>query len=474
MLFSSLVFIYAFLPAVLAVNYLLKEKYRNYFLFAASIFFYAWGEPKFVFVMLTSIILNYIFGILISKADRGKARLFLLVAVLMNVSILFVFKYLNFTISNIDKLFPGLIPQTNIVLPIGISFFTFQAMSYVIDVYRGETGAQKNPFYLGLYISLFPQLIAGPIVRYVDIEKQIYHRELSLDKFGDGVRRFIIGFGKKVMIANNIALIADWSYEAVGSGTGSVVCAWLGAISYALQIYFDFGGYCDMAIGLGKMLGFEFLENFIYPYSKGSIKDFWTENHVSLCRWFRDYVYIPLGGSRCSALKNVRNMFVVWAITGIWHGADWVFLLWGIIYFVLLTAEKYLRLPERFKTGFGRGCYRAFSLMMLVILNGVFFRDVGGAETIEYLSTMFGIAGAPLFTSEILFYLNEYGPFLLFGIVYATSVFRYIKNKVVEKASDAALTGFSLGATLVYAIEFLVCTSYLVIGSYNPFIYFNF
>ncbi|WP_027869594.1 MBOAT family protein [Eubacterium sp. AB3007] len=472
MLFSSLSFLFVFLPCVLGIDHVLKDQYRNYFLFVASIIFYAWGEPKFVFVMLTSIAMNYLFGLSLECAKEALRRWILTIAVIMNLLILFIFKYLNFAASNLDKIFTDLVPQFDIVLPIGISFFTFQAMSYVIDVYRGQAKAQKNPFFLGLYIALFPQLIAGPIVRYTEIERQIYNRTITPDSFGDGVRRFLIGFSKKVLIANNIALIADWSYETIGSGSGSVICAWLGAISYALQIYFDFGGYSDMAIGLGKMLGFQFQENFIYPYSKGSMKGFWSENHISLCNWFRDYVYIPLGGSRGSTIKTIRNLFVVWAITGIWHGADWVFLFWGLIYFAILVFEKYTKIPDRFEGKAGKVIYRIFTLVMLVILNGVLFRDVGLNATLHYISSMFGTAGLPIFSTDVLFYLHEYGVFLAFAIVYSTSAFRYIKNRIVK--NNQYLNIFSGISIVVYMVLFLVGISYLVLGSYNPFIYFNF
>lgn len=473
MLFSSLSFLFVFLPAVLIINFLLKENYRNYFLLLASLVFYAWGEPKFVVVMITSILLNYVFGLLVGS-HRQRAKLWVSLAVISNMSILFIFKYLNFAISNIDKIFEDLLPQTEIVLPIGISFFTFQAMSYVIDVYRGHAKVQKNPFYLGLYISLFPQLIAGPIVRYTEIEAQIMSRFVSKESFGEGVRRFIIGFNKKIIIANNLAIVTDWAFASLGEGTASIVGIWLGAVCYALQIYFDFGGYSDMAIGLGKMLGFDFQENFIYPYSKGSIKGFWTENHISLCTWFRDYIYIPLGGSRGSTLKTVRNMFVIWAITGIWHGANWIFLGWGLVYFVLLVIERYARLPERFKTNCGKILYRIFALVMLVILNGVLFRNAGTAVTIEYISSMFALNQIPFISARTIFYLHQYGVIIIFAIIYSASTFRYLKNIIVEKSGKIGYEVFSFVGSVSYIFLFLVAISYLVLGSYNPFIYFNF
>lgn len=477
MLFSSLFFLFVFLPAVLAVNYLLKERYRNYFLLCASVFFYAWGEPKFVFVMLLSIGMNYIFGLLVGwsrkKSSKG-AKVYLGFAVFFNILILFIFKYLNFAISNIDRLFADLIPQTHIVLPIGISFFTFQAMSYVIDVYRGHAKMQKNPFYLGLYVSLFPQLIAGPIVRYTEVEAEILHREVTFEDFSDGVRRFIIGFNKKILIANNLAIVTDWAYSSIGDGTSSLIGVWLGAVCYAMQIYFDFGGYSDMAIGLGKMLGFHFSENFIYPYSKGSIAGFWTENHISLTTWFRDYIYFPLGGSRVSTAKTVRNLFIIWALTGIWHGANWVFLFWGLIYFVLSIIEKYLHIPNRFKSKKAKALYRVFTLIMLVILNGVLFRNAGYIETLQYLGSMFGICETSLISQNTAFYLHEYWIVITFAIIYASSFFRWANKKMLAIFSEKEKQIFDYIGITIYLILFCFSVSYLVMGSYNPFIYFNF
>ena len=475
MLFSSLIFVFVFLPIVLTCHTLLKGTARNYFLLAASLVFYAWGEPKFVIVMMSSILMNYIFGRILENAEQaGTRKLILVLAIIGNMSILFIFKYLNFAISNIDKIFADLIPQTHIVLPIGISFFTFQAMSYVIDVYRGHAHVQKNPFFLGLYISMFPQLIAGPIVRYTEIEQNIYERHVSFDDFGEGARRFMIGFSKKIIIANNLALVTDWAFESVSDGTISTAGAWLGAICYAMQIYFDFGGYSDMAIGLGRMLGFHYSENFIYPYSKASMKGFWTENHVSLCNWFRDYIYFPLGGSKCSTIKTIRNMLVVWGITGIWHGASWTFLIWGLVYFVILVIEKYLHLPERFKTKFGRLVWRLFTLLMLVLLNGVLFRNIGFTPTVEYIGSMFMLTGCPMATPKFFYYAHSYGIIIVTGLIYASSAFRAIKNRIVKDKSEQFINGFTTIATIVYVILFIVSISYIVMGSYNPFIYFNF
>ncbi len=477
MLFTSLIFIFGFLPAVLLVNCLLKAEYRNYFLLAASIFFYAWGEPGFVLVMLASISANYFFGILIGRlkpAQPAAAKAVLILAVVSNLSLFFVFKYLNFAISNIDYFFHDLIPQTNIRLPIGISFFTFQAMSYVIDVYRGYARPQYNLFYLGLYISLFPQLIAGPIVRYNDIEKQILSRTVTFDDFSEGVRRFMIGFNKKILIANSLANVTDWAFSHIGRDDMSFAGAWIGAVCYALQIYFDFGGYSDMAIGLGRMLGFRFRENFIYPYSKPSVRGFWTENHISLSTWFRDYVYYPLGGSKGSTFMTIRNMFIVWAITGIWHGASWIFLLWGLMHFSLIVIEKYGRFPERFRTFAGRGLWRVFSLVMLVVLNGVLFRNPGYRKTLLYLKSLFGINRLPLMTVKTVYYLHEYGVIMVFAVLYAFALFRTVGSRINESENRAVINVFGVSSVVVYTALFLVSVSYLIMGSYNPFIYFNF
>ena len=489
MLFSSLIFLFVFLPIVLIVNFILKGSARNYFLLAASLIFYAWGEPRFVLVMIASIIVNYLFGVLIANAkfpkqsgdaspttgDVKRAKLYLILDIIVNLGILFIFKYLNFAISNIDRIFGDILPQTAIALPIGISFFTFQAMSYVIDVYRGNVEAQRNPFYLGLYISLFPQLIAGPIVRYSDIESQIVNRTVTADSFGEGVRRFLIGFNKKILIANNMAIVADWAFNCVSDGSLSASAAWLGALCYTLQIYFDFGGYSDMAIGLGRMLGFTYMENFNYPYLSKSATEFWRRWHISLGSWFRDYVYIPLGGSRVSAGRHIFNLFVVWALTGMWHGANWTFIVWGLLYFVLLVFEK--------KTGFVKdsdskfvNAFKHVYALFFVVLGWVIFRSDSLALAGAYIKTMFGFGGVTS-SSEVIFYLHEYWVFIVVAIIYSTSAFAKLRNRILRMSSQRDGSGenlLTICGNLVYILLFLVSVSYLVIGSYNPFIYFNF
>ena len=344
MLFSSPIFLFSFLPITLFVYYifLIKTKrVKNYFLLLMSLIFYAWGEPKFIVMLIASIVINWFFGILIDKnrENKKKSKLIIALMLLANLSILIVFKYLGFLVTNINVIFNQNLVVPNIALPIGISFFTFQAISYVIDVYRKNGTVQKNILNVGLYLAFFPQLIAGPIVRYETVAEQINYRKENFDDFSNGVYRFIFGLSKKVLISNQMAIIADVAFD---NSPSSVLFAWLGAIAYALQIYFDFSGYSDMAIGLGAMFGFKFDENFNYPYIAKSITDFWHRWHISLSTWFRDYVYIPLGGSRCKRSRAFLNIFIVWLLTGIWHGASWNFILWGLYFFVFLIIEKSL------------------------------------------------------------------------------------------------------------------------------------
>lgn len=474
MLFSSSVFLYLFLPVVLIVYYLVVRKSRklqNIWLLLVSLFFYAWGEPKFVFVMIASILINYALGLLVHKYRHHKtnARLILTLASMANLSLLFVFKYLNFTLANMNKL--GLhLPVTNILLPIGISFFTFQAVSYVIDVYREKGVVQKNPLYVGLYISLFPQLIAGPIVRYETVADQIMNRKETLEDFSKGTCRFIAGLTKKILLSNTMALLADTAFN-MNSNYLTVTFSWLGAIAYTLQIYFDFSGYSDMAIGLGQMFGFHFLENFNYPYIANSVSDFWRRWHISLSTWFRDYVYFPLGGSRVkSKARLVFNLFVVWCLTGIWHGANWTFIAWGLFYFFILTIEKL--------TGFIDKIPKMFSwlthiyTLLLVIIGWVLFRATNISSALQYLKTMFGVGDAK-FTSDVsTLYFKENIFFLLLGIIFALPVTKLF-NKCIEKKP---LLNKTVGILypLVFMVLFIICTSYIVKGAYNPFIYFNF
>ncbi len=417
---------------------------RNILLLVFSLLFYAWGEPKFVLVMICSIILNYIFGLLVTKKYK---KLWVVLSLTFNLGLLFVFKYLTYSLEIIG------IRAVQIALPIGISFFTFQALSYVLDVYRGDAPVQKNPLNLGLYISFFPQLIAGPIVRYDTFASQIKNRKHSSEKFADGIVRFCMGLGKKVLLANNMALIVDKAFTMDGNMT--VLFAWLGAISYMLQIYFDFSGYSDMAIGLAKMFGFDLLENFNFPYISKSITEFWRRWHISLSTWFRDYVYIPLGGSRVDSKKRaIFNLFVVWSLTGIWHGANLTFLIWGLYYFILLIVEK----SSRYKLEKHTVTSHIVTLL-LVLFGWVIFRADNIQMMVNYFKVMFG--GATFYNNSILFYLNEYKWFYIAGILCLIPLFKGKK-------------WFEDITYILAPIVLIISISYIVKGAYNPFIYFNF
>lgn len=467
MLFSSSTFLFAFLPIVIFIYFVFLRNHRNLqniFLLIASLIFYAWGEVAFVFVMMLSIIANYFFGLFVSRAKNiNKKKLALVLSIVFNLSILFVFKYLVFTLTNINVFFGVNLTVPNIALPIGISFFTFQAMSYVIDVYRGEE-AQKSILNVGLYISFFPQLIAGPIVRYQTVAHQIVHRKESFDDFSSGVCRFIIGMGKKVLLANSLAVVADAAFDGDIANT-SASFAWLGAIAYTMQIFFDFSGYSDMAIGLGKMFGFKFLENFDYPYISGSITEFWRRWHISLGSWFRDYVYFPLGGSRVKSKgRLIFNLFVVWLLTGIWHGANWTFIVWGLMYFVLLVIEKLTGMHKSTKLKPLKHIYT----LLFVILGWVIFRAESLNDAIHYLGVMFGSNGV-LLDNYTLFYSKENIVFLIAGLICCTPVIKYLYHKTVGKNRIVPVITY-----LLLVIIAFVSVVYIVKGTYNPFIYFNF
>ena len=467
LVFSSATFLFLFLPAVLILYYnpiIKKRAFRNAILIASSIFFYAWGEPFFVLLMLASIMFNWLFGLGVAKfkdSNLSKAKLFVALSVVMNLSLMFVFKYLTFALENINAIFSSNLDTLDIALPIGISFFTFQAMSYVIDVYRGNGAAQKNPFNVALYIAFFPQLIAGPIVRYQTIAEQINFRKENFNDFSDGVYRFMLGFCKKVLIANNVASIAD---EIFNGSEMSVATAWIGAIAYTLQIFFDFAGYSEMAIGLGKMFGFHFLENFDYPYISKSVSEFWRRWHISLGSWFRDYVYFPLGGSRVSKKSRlIFNLFVVWLLTGIWHGANWTFVVWGLLYFVLLAFEKLTKFPEKLRF------FSHIYTMLFVIIGWVIFRAESLSEAFGYLQTMFFCSDAEIFNMKALFYLDNYKFYLVAGIIACFPIMPKIKEKIkINKNVYETVAALALLAT------FIISLSFTIKGSYNPFIYFNF
>lgn len=459
MVFSQTTFLFLFLPIVLILYYLPFIKsfsVKNCILVLSSIIFYAWGEPVYVAVLLVSILINWLFGL---SADKKYGKLTVAMSVVFNLGLLFLFKYSEFVIDNINSLLDVNITAPTVALPIGISFFTFQAMSYVIDVYRGNGESQKNPMNVALYISFFPQLIAGPIVRYNTVAKQIKCREENFSHFSDGVVRFIFGFLKKVLIANNVAIVADGIFK---NEQNAVATAWLGAIAYTLQIYFDFSGYSEMAIGLGKMFGFDFPENFNYPYVSKSVSEFWRRWHISLGTWFRDYVYFPLGGSRVSKPKLVRNLFIVWALTGIWHGANWTFVVWGLMFFAILTLEKL--------TGFTKRIGRLGHIytLLIAVAGWVLFRSDSLSIAVEYFKNMIGI-GTTLVDENTLFYLSNYKFYLITGAVFAFPVLPKIKN-LVKCKSNRLKTVYYI---ILFAV-FLVAVSFVIKGSYNPFIYFNF
>ena len=472
MLFSSSVFIYFFLPIVLFVYYVFLKKSRplqNIFLFLASLFFYAWGEPKFVLVMLLSILMNWILGILVNKyktVSQTKSKFILGLTVASNLSILFIFKYLNFTVNNVNSLFHTGIEIQQIALPIGISFFTFQAMSYVIDVYRGKGEVQKNIINVGLYISFFPQLIAGPIVRYETVAEEIKNRKETKEDFFNGFERFIVGFAKKVLLANSFAIIADRSFDGLSGGASlSVLGAWLGALCYAFQIYYDFSGYSDMAIGLGKMFGFHFLENFNYPYISTSITEFWRRWHISLGTWFRDYVYFPLGGSRVKKGRLIFNLFVVWLLTGVWHGANWTFIAWGLMYFILLVIEKF--------TGFYKTKRKAAKPFLwlytefFVLLGCVLFRSNSIGEAIQYIKIMFGFDGE-LWNDVALVNIRQIAICFIFGILFSFPTVKRFKQKIKPTVVTEVIY------VLIMTALFILSVASIISSAYNPFIYFNF
>ena len=473
MLFSSLIFLIVFLPIVLFGYFVLFRRWRpaqNVFLLLASLVFYAWGEPKFVFVMIGSILFNWLMGLLTDRSRNGKtAKLWIALDVAGNLGLLFIFKYLMFTLNNVNSLFGTALPVPTIALPIGISFFTFQAMSYVLDVYRGDGAVQKNPLYVGLYISLFPQLIAGPIVRYQTVAEEILNRKETWADFSEGVNRFLVGFLKKVLLANTMAIVADGVFDST-----EPVCAAasaLGLIAYTLQIYYDFGGYSDMGIGLGRMFGFHFLENFDYPYVSTSITEFWRRWHISLGTWFRDYVYIPLGGSRVKKPRLVFNLFVVWMLTGIWHGANWTFVTWGFMYFVLLTIEKLTGFAGK-KGGRIQKVIRYIYTMLFVCLGWLVFRSESMAAAWTYLRNMLGV-GTTALDDTFWYYIDNYLVYLIAAAVFAVPVAPWLRKKI-DALSRVPKTVCDTVYTIAVFVLFLVAIAYIVKGSYNPFIYFNF
>lgn len=467
MVFSGLTFLLLFLPAVLLVYFIVPKRFKNAVLFLFSLLFYAWGEPVYVVLMLFSTVLDFSCGKVVDRY-RGtpKAKIGLLVSVFVNLGLLCLFKYTDFFITTINSITGTAIPLLNLPLPIGISFYTFQTMSYTIDVYRGDAKVQNNIISFGAYVSLFPQLIAGPIVRYQTIADQINDRTHSFDKFGDGVKRFAVGLAKKVLLANNIGLL--WSaVSKTDISQLSVVSAWLGAIAFAFQIYFDFSGYSDMAIGLGKIFGFDFLENFNYPYISKSVTEFWRRWHISMGTWFRDYVYIPLGGNRKRFAVQIRNIAVVWLLTGFWHGASWNYVLWGVFYGILLIIEKLFLLKYLNKAPSFIGHIYA---VICILIGWVFFAFEDISQGLDYLKVMFGGASA-FVTNETMYQMISYLPLLLICLVASTPAGKILYGKL-KKLKNSTLTSLvSISGMLAVTV---LSTAYLISGSYNPFLYFRF
>ena len=462
MLFSSIPFAFYFLPAVLALYFAVPFRFKNAVLLVFSLVFYAWGEPGYLLLMAVSILLGWLFGLLIGKyRGTARARLFLVLSVAVSLGLLGWFKYADFAVNTLNAL--GLnLPLPHVALPIGISFYTFQILSYTIDVYRGDALPQRSPVDFGAYVSMFPQLIAGPIVRYSDVARQLKHRTHSLEKASLGVRRLLIGLGKKVLIANQLGQLTVLFRE---SRQPSVLYVWIYAAAFALQIYFDFSGYSDMAIGLGKIFGFDLLENFNYPFISRSVSEFWRRWHMSLGGWFRDYLYIPLGGNRVSRPRWALNLLVVWSLTGLWHGAAWNFVLWGLLFALLLALEKLWlgRLMEKLP-----GWLVRIPVLAVLLVSFVLFNADSLSQALSDTAGMFGLGGLPLTSADTLYHLRSYGPLLLLAMVGATPLPRNAVRRLEGSRVLPWLEPVALCALL------LAVTAFLVSGSFNPFLYFRF
>lgn len=457
MLFSSITFLYYFLPIVLLTYFLTPTKYKNIILFISSLFFYAWGEPTYIILMLVSISVGYFFALGMNRFSKYRKIIFIL-SLVITLGFLFVFKYTNFFITNLNALLHVSIPLAKISLPIGISFYTFQIVSYLIDVYRNEVQEQKSFLHLATYISLFPQLIAGPIVRYKDVALELEHRTHSFDKVYEGIRRFMLGLGKKILIANTMGAFV---VSATSLSDKSILLYWMLAIAIGFQIYFDFSGYSDMAIGLGKIFGFHFMENFNYPFIADSITDFWRRWHISLGSWFRDYVYIPLGGSRCSKARGLFNIFVVWFLTGFWHGAEWNFILWGLFFWVVLMFEKRFLLSSLKDHKVIAHIYVIF----LVLISFIIFNSTSLGEIVISVKSMLGMNHLPLYNLSSLYYIRSYIVVFIIAMIGSTPLMK----KLVQKIKWSIYL-----EPLLWIVLLVVCSAYLIDGSFNPFLYFRF
>ena len=470
MLFSSITFLFLFLPIMLAVYYIAPPQWKNLLLLAGSLIFYAWGEPVYIILMILSILLNYFCGMDIENKseNEAKAKRSLVFAITVNIVLLVFFKYFGFLVESTNTLFGISIPYRELALPIGISFYTFQEISYIVDVYRGKVKAQQSLVKYALYVSMFPQLVAGPIVCYGDIEKQLTARKISGRKLGQGAMLFIIGLSKKAVLANTLGKI----FEEISSTSASnltVLMAWLGCITYAFQIYFDFGGYSDMAIGLGKMFGFEFLENFHYPYVSTSVTEFWRRWHISLSTWFREYVYIPLGGNRKGDSRTITNLLIVWMLTGFWHGAAWNFVAWGLYYGIILILEKFVwgQYVEKWP-----GTVRHIYAMVLILIGWVLFFSPSLGYALKYAGVMFGIGASGLVDKLGWFYLLSNWLIYLMAVLGSSSIgYRLMRN--IQRAPRSRVGKYTMTGVM-YLVMFALSLAFLVTQSFNPFLYFRF
>ena len=462
MVFTSISFIYYFLPLLLICYFVVPKKFRNIILLMFSVLFYFYGEPKYILLMLIEVLISYVVGLLI---DKYKSKNILIIGIFIHVLLFGIFKYFNFVIINVNNLFHSNLNLLNVVLPIGISFYTFQIISYEIDVYNKKVNVQSNILKYFLYVFLFPQLIAGPIVRYQDVNNEIDNRNVTFEMFANGLRRFIVGLSKKVIIANNLGELCN---IYLNLGDKSILFTWIFAISYMLQIYFDFSGYSDIAIGLGKMLGFNFPENFNYPYMAKSITDFWRRWHMTLSSWFRDYVYIPLGGNKKGVLKQIRNILIVWSLTGLWHGASWNFIVWGLYFGILLILEKFI-LKKYFSnvSKFIKGIYTLF----LVMISFVIFQGDSLSSAFNIIKGLFGLNGELFINNVTLYYLKGYVLFIVLGVIGSTN---YVKNLVIKISNGKGKKIINILEPIYLLILLIIVTMYLIDSSYNPFLYFRF
>ena len=459
MIFSSILFIYYFLPILLLIYFIIPSKYKNLVLLLFSLLFYFLGEPKYIIILILSCIINYILSKQIEKQNHPK--LFLVLSLIYNIGQLLIFKYTDFFIDNVNNIFNTKIPFMRIIMPIGISFFTFQIIGYMVDVYNKKHKSAKNIINFMTYVCLFPQLVAGPIVRYIDVERELTKRTHSFENFSQGIKRFVIGLSKKVLLAN---VLGEFSKELI---TETILSSWLKPIAYTLQIYFDFSGYSDMAIGLGLMFGFKFLENFNYPLIASSITDFWRRWHMSLSSWFRDYVYIPLGGNRVSKLKWIRNLFAVWFLTGFWHGASWNFIIWGLYFGIILVIEKELIGKYIAKTKVFKYIYSS----IIIIISFLIFNSLTTKEIFTNLGNMFGLNNLSFINQETIYYLRSYLVLLIVAIISSTPLLKTIITKINNTKYKNII---NILEPITYIALLILSTAFLIDESFNPFLYFRF